>query len=296
MEGLTVRMIERCLAQLTRDGLAPRSVEHVRAVLRNALNVAMRWKLITENPAAKAPRIYVPEQPPRALTPVQVAILLAAVERDRFCCLFHIALTLGLRRGELLGLRWIDIDWADGTITVAQQVSEGEGRPTAIVPYVKSNEGYRILPLSPNIIARLRVRQATDQAEARTAQLRAGEIAEKEGRPTPLIQWNVYGLIFCSEVGTFMQPSNLNRKITALVKRVNKGVEDPALRLPLDLSPHDLRHTALTDLAAHGEAKAVQSIAGHADIATTMELYAGRRMTAMRATVEAVEDARKTGT
>lgn len=80
------------------------------------------------------------------------------------------------------------------------------------------------------------------------------------------------------------------------MKRVNAKTTDPALRLPADLSPHDLRHTALTDLAAVGEAKAVQSIAGHADIETTMHLYANRRMSAMRAAVEAVEEARrKTG-
>jgi integrase len=65
--------------------------------------------------------------------------------------------------------------------------------------------------------------------------------------------------------------------------------------LPADLSPHDLRRTALTDLAAHGEAKAVQGIAGHADIDTTMRLYARRRMTAMRAAVEEMEKGRKTG-
>jgi integrase len=84
-----------------------------------------------------------------------------------------------------------------------------------------------------------------------------------------------------------------------LVTRINKRLRaegaPAATLLPADLSPHDLRHTALTDLAAHGEAKAVQNIAGHADIDTTMRVYAGRRMSAMRTAVEAVEKARKTG-
>lgn len=296
LESLGVQPIERCLSQLARDGLAPRSVDHVRAVLRNALNVAQRWKLISDNPAAEVPRVLVPERPARALSPIQVAVFLAAVEHDRLCCLYHIALTLGLRRGELLGLRWIDIDWDAGTITIAQQVTEGEGRPTGIVPYVKSNEGQRTLPLASDLVARLHMRQAADEAEARTAQQRATFKAEQAGEPVPLIRWNPHGLLFPSEVGTVMQPSNLNRRLTELVKRVNAKTTDPALRLPADLSPHDLRHTALTDLAAVGEAKAVQSIAGHADIETTMHLYANRRMSAMRAAVEAVEEARrKTG-
>lgn len=301
LEALTTQAIERCLSRLRDDGLSPRSVEHVRAVLRNALNVAKRWKLIAENPVSAVPKITVPERPPRALTAAQVGVLLAAVEGDRICALYHVALTLGLRKGELLGLRWSDIDFANGVLTVAQQVSEGVGRKIEIVPYVKSDDGARALPLPPDLAARLRQRQALDSAEARTYRQRAADKARKAGEPIPLAQWNADDLVFCSTVGTLIQPSNFNRRFAALVARTNAATragdwtkdELQALLLPADLHPHDLRHTALTDLAAHGEAKAVQSIAGHADIDTTMRIYAGRRMTAMRAAVEAVEKARK---
>jgi integrase len=113
------------------------------------------------------------------------------------------------------------------------------------------------------------------------------------------VRWNTAGLIFCSEVGTPLLLPNFNRSFGWLVTRINKQLKasgtDPSLLLPADLSPHDLRKTALTDLAAHGEAKAVQGIAGHADIDTTMRLYARRRMTAMRAAVESMEQGRKTG-
>lgn len=285
LEALTTRAIERCLAQLRSDGLSPQSVEHVRAVLRNALNVAKRWKLIAENPVVDVPKIDVPKRGDRALTPAQVAILLAAVENDRLCALYHVALTLGLRRGELLGLRWSDVDWENGTLTVARQVSEDVGRTIAIVPYTKNDE-IRVLPIGADLLERLRQRRALDDAEGKHAQRKAAEQAEQAGAPVPLVRWNADDLIFCSTTGTFIHPSNFNRRFAALIKR---------LGLPADTSPHTLRHTALTDLAVHGEAKAVQSIAGHADIDTTMRIYAGRRMAAMRAAVEAVEKERRTG-
>lgn len=138
-----------------------------------------------------------------------------------------------------------------------------------------------------------------DAVEARIAQQKATERAQKAGEPIPLIRWNVQGLLFCSEDGTPMLLPNFNRSFRRLVARINRGLRasgaDPSLLLPSDLSPHDLRRTALTDLAAYGEAKAVQGIAGHQDIDTTMRLYARRRMTAMRAAVESMEQGRKTG-
>lgn len=279
LEAVTTQAIERMLSKL-RDGLSPRSVGHIRAVLRNMFGVAKRWRLIVENPAADTPAIDVPEREEKALTVQQVALLLNAVEHDRLCALYHVALTLGLRRGELLGLRWSDIDFESGTLTVAQQVSEDENRHVVIAPYTKSKQ--RTLPLPSDLAERLRQRQIEDRAEARTAQQRAAERAGAD--PIPLVQWNALGLVFPSDVGTMILPSNFNRRFTALVRQ---------LGLPAGTSPHTLRHTALTDLAAHGEAKAVQSIAGHADIDTTMRVYAGRRMGAMRAAVEAVEEARR---
>lgn len=293
LEAVSTQALERMLGKIAADGLSPRSVEHVRAVLRNLFNVAKRWHLVTENPAAAVPARLIPDAPDRVLSPAQVAILLDAVRDHRHEALFHIALSLGLRRGELLGLRWKDVDWDAGLLTVAQQVTEGKGRRFAITPYVKSSDGRRVLPLTRDLLAQLRTRQALDTAEGRTFQQRAADKAERQGEPTPLIQWNAAGLVFCSEVGTFVSPRNLYRVLGAIVARTNARLG--AQTLPADLAPHDLRRTALTDLAASGEAKAVQSIAGHASISTTMELYARRRITAMRAAVEAMERNRKTG-
>jgi integrase len=188
--------------------------------------------------------------------------------------------------GNLASLRWSNLDFERATLQVAQQVTEDDTRKVIIAPYTKSDDGDRLLPLPPYLIEQLQWRQELNEAEQRIFQKRLTERAEARGEPIPIARWNPDNLVFCSEVGTMIQPSNFNRRFAALVKR---------LKLPEDTTPHSLRHTALTDLAAHGEAKAVQNIAGHADIDTTMRLYAGRRMTAMRAAVEAVEKARKAG-
>jgi integrase len=295
LELVDEKEIERMQGKLSDDGLSARSINHVRAVLRNALNVAKRWKLISDNPASNVPEWRVDEDGGHVLTPAQVAVFLSAIEGHRLSALYHVALTLGLRRGELLALRWVDIQ--GDLLSVEQTIKNGEDRKPEI-GIVKSRKA-RDLPLSADLRARLEARKQEDAAEARIAQQKAAEKAAREGKPTPLIRWNTAGLIFCSEVGTPLLLPNFNRSFRWLVARINKQLKtagaDASLMLPADLSPHDLRRTALTDLAAHGEAKAVQGIAGHADIDTTMRLYARRRMTAMRAAVDAMEQGRKTG-
>ncbi len=290
LELIDERAIEGMQGKLHDDGLGPQSINHVKAVLRNAFNVAMRWKMMTENPAASVPDWRVDEDQGHVLTPAQVAIFLAGVEGHRHAALYHVALTIGPRRGELLALRLTDVE--GDILHVEQTIKEGEGRKP-VIGIVKSRKA------PADLSARLEARKMEDAVEARIAQQKATERAQKAGEPIPLIRWNVQGLLFCSEDGTPMLLPNFNRSFRRLVARINRGLRasgaDPSLLLPSDLSPHDLRRTALTDLAAYGEAKAVQGIAGHQDIDTTMRLYARRRMTAMRAAVESMEQGRKTG-
>lgn len=304
VEAIGEQAIERMLNRLATEGLRPQSVEHVRAVLHNALNVARRWGLRPDNPVTLVPHRRIPARPDRALTPAQLATFAHGIVGDRLEALYHLMFTLGLRRGEALGLRVVDVDLAAGTVHVVQQVKELEDRRVGLGE-LKSDEGLRLLPLPTDCAAHLAARLDALAAEARTVQQRAAERAAQAGEPTPIVRWNPHGLLFPSEVGTWLQPSNFNRAFVRLVARINEKVQERAateawpadtLRaclLPDDLSPHDLRKTALTDLAAHGEAKAVQSIAGHADIDTTMRVYAGRRMAAMRAAVDAVERERR---
>jgi integrase len=277
LENLTTEHIERCMASLRRD-LSPRSIEHVRSVLRNALNTAMKWYKLSENPAKVADHARVRRYPERALTSEELAQFFGAIHGDRLESLYHLALTLGMRRGELLGVRWKDINWKDATVKIAQQITT-VGSETKIDD-LKTESSRRVLPLTQSLVSILKAHETNQKEEARIIQQRAADKAKKLGQPTPLIQWNEHGLVFVSVVGTMIMPRNLTRDFKQMLAKAG---------LPQAIRLHDLRHTALTNFAAVAEAKAVQSIAGHADIDTTMRVYAGRQIDAMRAAVEALE-------
>lgn len=271
LDALSAAHIQRMLTALQRDGLSAQSVAHVLSVLRNALNTAVKWKFVRENVAALCDPPRRQATPKRALSPEQVATLLAAAEGHRLAALYHVALRLGLRRGELLGLRWADLDWASGTLAITQQVIDQPDaagiRRTTITPYLKTSSSRRTLPLTPTMLQRLRTHWGQQQTE----------------RELLGVEWREHGLIFPSERGTPLQPNNLSAKhFKRLLLRAG---------LPTNIRFHDLRHTALSDLAAYGEAKTVQALAGHASITTTMDLYAAGRIGAMREVVEHVERA-----
>ncbi len=110
--------MERLLSDLVADGVSPQSASHIRAVLRNALNTAMRWGLIGRNVAALVDSPPVPKREIKALSVSGAKAILDAVKGDRLEGLFTIALALGLRQSEALGLRWSDIDLDGGSLRV----------------------------------------------------------------------------------------------------------------------------------------------------------------------------------
>jgi integrase len=275
--------IERMLTSLKGAGLAPRSVFHVRAVLRAAFNHAVRWKLLPESPIGGTDAPRVEDYPARALSGEEADVLLAAVRGHRLAALYHLALTLGLRRGELLTLRWSDYDAERRTLYVRES---------------KSKPGRRFLPLTAALFAELEAHRAAQADEAKIAQQRAADDARERGVPVPLIRWNPDGLVFCSEVGTAIVPRNLTRTFKDTLKRINreeaKQAEEegrPArVLIPEALRLHDLRHTAITWFVAGGsDPKSAQALAGHADAETTMNLYAKSQAERLRGVVEAAE-------
>jgi integrase len=134
--------------------LAPATFQRIREVLRAALNGAIRRGLITQNPArwvevpsASRPRAVVwtearvavwratRQRPPVVVwTAAQTAAFLVHVRGHVLYPLFHVAALLGLRRGEVIGLRWSDIDFRTGTLTICRQVQEREGRAVVCLP------------------------------------------------------------------------------------------------------------------------------------------------------------------
>jgi integrase len=160
--------------------------------------------------------------------------------------LWTVALAIGLRKGEALGLHWSDVDLDRGKLRVRTTLQRVEGRLQLSEP--KTGRSKRTIPLPPVCIEALK-RQAERQEEERQA---AGS------------SWHESGLVFTTTIGTPIEPRNVNRWFAQLCKRA--GVR--TIRM------HDLRHTCASILLAQGvPLRVVMEILGHSQIAVTADLF-----------------------
>ncbi len=224
-----------------------RTVRLIHAVLHRALRVALRWGLVRRNVADAVDQPGKEQKEMRALSAEQARALLAAARGHRLEALFHLALSLGLRQGELLGLKWEDVDWNGRTLQVRRQMQYIPGQGKLLVE-PKTAAGRRTLSLGEADLAKLREHKRR-QAEERLA---LGPY------------WADQGLIFPSSIGT---PLERNALLTAF-KTLLQAAGLPRVRF------HDLRHTSATiQLAAGIPPNVVQQRLGHATIDVTLGIY-----------------------
>lgn len=243
--------------------IGPRSVENVRDVTLNAFNAARKWRMIDDNPATYTTIAKVPDSDRRAITVEDAQRLFHQVRDDRFEALYILAATYGLRRGELLGLRWTDIDAVDKVIRVRQQVIVVNNAP--LVTPLKTKGSARTLPLLDDVVKALDRRQERQDGE----------------RLLAANQWRNHGLVFSSTVGTPFQPANLHKRWHAHLKGAG-----------LDAVPfHSLRHTAASFLVAlNVHPRIAMETLGHTSIKTTMEVYSHAQHDDVRRAMESVEN------
>jgi integrase len=224
-----------------------RTVQQIHAVLRAMLNQAMREELVARNVA----RLVQPPAPEREeirpWTDAEARAFLATTRAHRLYALFVVALGLGLRRGELLGLRWMDVDFATGQLRVWQTLQRVKGDGVVYGP-PKSRRSRRVLTMPGVVASALRQHRKRQGAE----RVDAGQA------------WTDTGLVFTTATGRHVEPRNLNTVFGRLVARA--GVR------PIRL--HDLRHTCATLLLSRGVSpRMVMDILGHSQIAVTMNTY-----------------------
>jgi integrase len=251
LKNLTPAHVQGLYRQKLDSGLAPSSVRYIHAVLHRALKQALRWGLVPRNvsDAVDIPKLVNEEVD--ALSPDEARALLAAARGDHLEALYVVSVTCGLRRGEILGLRWTDLDLGEArvrTLRVARQLQrlrDGSGL-RFVAPKGGKGRTIRLPPLAVEALKTQRVRQAEEK-------LKAGPLYEDGG------------LVFATEIGTPLEPSNIDRRgFKPLLKRVG-------LR---DIRFHDLRHTCATVLLSEGvNPKLVQELLGHADIKLTLGTY-----------------------
>jgi|SRR5579871_4431990 len=227
-------------------GLSPRSAGYCRVVLRRALAQALKWGLVARNVAALVDPPRTPRTEIQPLTPDQVRVLLDGVQDDRSATLYTVAIALGLRQGELLGLRWQDIDFAAGTLSVHQALQRLKGTVSFVEP--KTSRSRRTLAL-PAFVSTSLKDQRRRQLEER---LQAGAA------------WQESGLVFTTPVGTPLDGNNVTHQFQRTLARLGL----PHQRF------HDLRHCCASLLLAQGlSLKDVMDTLGHSQISLAANLY-----------------------
>jgi integrase len=245
--------------------LSPATVQKIHVVLHKALSQAVKWSLMPRNVTedVKAPR-SVPEEI-RPLDREQTKALLEAAHGDRFEGLYVLAVTTGLRQGELLGLRWDDLDLAEGLLRVKRTLTRRKGYLLLGKP--KTKKSRRTVQLTDTAVEALRGHLARQMEQIE----RLGDLYKDQG------------LVFATHNGTLVNPTNLRKRSFApLLEKAGL----PHIRF------HDLRHTCATLLLSSNiNPKIVSEMLGHANIAITLDTYSHVLPTMQENATRALEDA-----
>ena len=227
--------------------LSERTRRHVHVTLTIALNAAVRQGLLATNPAARA------TAPPKrgggelhTWTSAELSAFLGSTREDRLAPLWRFLAMTGARRGEALGLKWSDVDFAGGRVTIQRARVQAGGQVYEAPP--KTRASRRAIPLDAATLAALRALKAQQAAE----RLAWGPA------------WQAGGWVFTREDGVPLHPGS----VTKAFYEAQARTELPRIRL------HDLRHTSATLALAGGlHPKVVQERLGHATISQTLDTY-----------------------
>ena len=247
LKNLTPVHVRGLYREKLEAGLSARTVQYIHVTLHKALKQAVQDGLIPRNAteAVKAPQVRREEM--RPLSAEQVKVLLGVARGDRLEALYVLAIHTGLRQGELLGLKWEDVDLESGTLRVRRTLVTAKGGPVLTAPKTKGSR--RSVKLTQGAVEALRSHLKHQLQEID----RAGSL------------WRENGLMFASESG---EPLDRRYLTSCRYKALLKRAELPMIRF------HDLRHTCATLLLSKNvNPKIVSEMLGHASIAITLDTY-----------------------
>lgn len=235
--------VRRLIAKKLDEGLAPRTVQFLRANLRAAVQQAVADGLIGRNVVDFVKGPSVPRFEVRPLDAHQLRTLIEGVRGDRLGALIICAITLGLRQGELLALTWSEVDLEARSVRVVRTL--GRDR---VIGEPKSRSSRRVVPLS---------------ALAAEALVRHRERQEIE-RDFAGHRWREHGLVFTTTIGTPLDARNVGRYLKETLAKLDL----PHQRF------HDLRHACASLLLGENvHPRVVMDLLGHSQISVTMNLY-----------------------
>lgn len=269
LQKITSRDIQMYLYYLKTDykshkgtKLSPKSIRHQYSFLHSLFSFALKQEFITVNPMLNVDCPKLPKKKVDALTEEQAEQFFSAIQKCPldFRCMLYLMVTTGVRRGELLGLQWQDIDFDSLTIDIKRNVTYTSAKGT-IVDTPKTECSIRTIPLISSVANLL-----------------------KEYQEEMFISFKAKDFVFPSEKGKSI-PRDPN-SVTSKVKNFMKANDLP------DLSPHDLRHSCATLLLNSGaDIKSVQNILGHTDASTTLNFYVRSDLQNMKKATNKLEQA-----
>ncbi|MBC8062365.1 MAG: site-specific integrase [Clostridiaceae bacterium] len=235
--------------------LSARTVKYIHIVLNQALKQALKNNLIARNIADTATLPKQEKKEMRVLSPEEQDIFLNTLGNDRLRTAFVLALGTGIREGELLALKWENVDFKNGTISIKESVrrvrtfdKNSENKTKIIFQEPKTSAGRRTIPVPSAVLSELSDHLIRQEVERTLAE--------------PLYEDN--GLVFCTELGRTSETRNFLRKFYSLTKK--SGLEN--------VNFHALRHTYATRLLEQNQhPKVLQVLLGHADITLTLNKY-----------------------
>jgi integrase len=263
---LTAVNVQTMMRKLELRGLSPATRRQARVILRRAIGDAVRLGVAAHNPvdAVKPPKLG-GSRTDDALTAKEAAELRKAMAGHRFEALFLVALGAGPRKGELLALRWPQVDLDAGTITIQGTLRREKG-VGLVIDTPKTTAGYRTVPLPKVCVDALRAHRARQAAE----RLKAGT------------RWQDTGHVFTTPIGTPVDPRNLTMEYHRVTVKAGLGKR----------RMHALRHSAATFMLDGGVDLAIISkTLGHASYSITADVYAHVRDSSLRTAADAMERA-----
>ena len=247
LSKLTPAHVQGMQSRILNTGVSARTCQLARKILHHAIEQAVKWGMVPRNVCDAVDTPRVPKRPIKTFT----------LEQDRLSAMYVLAISAGLRMGELLALQWQDIDFDAGTLSVQRGLVEVNGKQLILEP--KTAKGRRLIDLP---------RFAVDAL----LEHRKRMVAEGHAK----IPW-----VFCSKSGELLRKNNVrSRSYMKILKRANQKFTEQAEKKGVipELLPiirfYDLRHTAATIMLSQGvHPKIVQERLGHSTISMTLDTY-----------------------
>lgn len=255
LDKITTYDIDQLYAQKSQAGLANATVKVMHNIMSKAFQKALKWGLIQKNPVVDATPPSIKKKRKQIWSVGEAKTFLEVCEQEDYLIPFLLAIFTGMRRGEILALRWKNVDLNKGVIHVEESLARTKAEGL-FVKDVKTAHSERDIYLSPSLQEAL-----------------ANHKSQQEEHPMDLV--------FPSKNGHYLEPRNLLRKYKLLIKNV---------RVPY-IPFHNLRHTHATILMRMGEnPKVVSERLGHARVGITLDIYSHTNEERQKKTAQRFDD------